>query len=218
MRGSDEVVGVLRLARDLGPRVDLGQRLPDDGEALFASWRGHPAGGGPRPVRLSCAGRRARRRRGSWCSRCSGRGCRRAPRGSRRAWAWRSRRAAPARSAGCPACSSRTGRRRARRTPAGAGGAGSPSAMPSTVAIARPSQIDRQREAGQHRVAVEQHRAGAALAELAAVLGAGEPRSSRSTSSSVLWAGTSTSCCSPFTASVSSVFTVAPEGGRIADG
>ena len=33
--GQDQVVGVLGLAGHLGPGVDLGQRLPDDGEALL---------------------------------------------------------------------------------------------------------------------------------------------------------------------------------------
>src|SRR5437899_13096083 len=31
----DQIVGVLGLAGHLGPGVDLGQRLPDDGEALL---------------------------------------------------------------------------------------------------------------------------------------------------------------------------------------
>ena len=34
--------------------------------------------------------------------------------------------------------------------------------------------LDRQHQAGEHRLAVDEHRARAALAELAAVLGAGE--------------------------------------------
>jgi len=47
-------------------------------------------------------------------------------------------------------------------------------ASPSTVSIARPFAIEREREAGKHRHAVDHHRAGAALAELATVLGSGE--------------------------------------------
>ncbi len=62
------VVGELGLADDLGPRVDLGQRLADDREPVFLHALSPP----------SSAGRRARRRRGSSCSPCTGRDCRRA--------------------------------------------------------------------------------------------------------------------------------------------
>ena len=42
------------------------------------------------------------------------------------------------------------------------------------VSIARALAFEREHQAGKHRLAVDQHRAGAAFAELAAVLGAGE--------------------------------------------
>ena len=73
----------------------------------------------------------------------------------------------------CRACSSRTARRRGRRRPpaADAGGRRSPALRPSSRA---PVALDAEHQARQHRLAVEQHGARAALAELAAVLGAAE--------------------------------------------
>ena len=50
-----------------------------------------------RAAASTCGAPRARPRRGSWYSRCTGRDCRRAHGGSRRAWARRSRREAPGR-------------------------------------------------------------------------------------------------------------------------
>ena len=77
--GKHQVVGEAGLAGDLGPRVDLGPGLPDDGEQRLAglAHRARPEApvierrpwppGGRRP---------APPRRGSWCSPCTGRGSR----------------------------------------------------------------------------------------------------------------------------------------------
>ena len=118
---------------------------------------------------------RARPPRGSSCSRCSGRGCRRAPASiSSRVGSGFASRSALRRQRASPACSSRTGRRRARRRRPAAGGGRGPSRRPSTVVISRPSHLDGERQAREQRLAVDEHRAGAALAELAAVLRPGE--------------------------------------------
>ena len=126
--GHDQVARVRELALHLRRRVGPRHELADRAElracaARVWSLRRPPA---------------ARRRRSSR-SRCSGRGCRRAPRGSRRrtgsvcaAADRRSRRRAPA-------CRSRTARRPRRRTPAARGCSSSPSASPSTVVTSWPS-------------------------------------------------------------------------------
>ena len=146
----------------------------------------------PRPPRRSAG------------SRCSGRGCRRAPPGFARGWG---RAPVEQRLRGhqdARACSSRTARRRGRRTPPAAGAARRRVASPSTVSIARPSHSSAEHEARQHRLAVDQHGAGAALAELAAVLGAGEARGPRAAPRAASCrSANSTSCSSPFTRSAS---------------
>ena len=68
--------------------------------------------------------RRARSPRRSWCSRCSGTGCRRSPRGWRPRPGRRRHRDRRGRPSASPACRSRTGRRRSRGTRPGAGRGG----------------------------------------------------------------------------------------------
>src|SRR5438309_10620701 len=55
-----------------------------------------------------------------------------------------------------------------------------------------------EQQAGEHGRAVEEDRAGPALAQLTPMLGAREPASSRSTSSSVLWGAKASVAGSPF--------------------
>ena len=72
------------------------------------------------------------------------------------------------------ACRSRTARRRRRRRPAAPGAARSPSARPSTVDDLAALRLAGGDQAGADRLAVEVDGAGAALALLAGVLGAGQ--------------------------------------------
>ena len=102
-------------------------------------------------------------------------------------------RAAPWRPSGSRACSSRTGRRRGRRRRPAADAARCRSASPSTVSTRRPSHSSAEHQAREHRLPSSSTVQVAALAELAAVLGAGQAQSSRSTSSSVLWGAKDTS-------------------------
>ena len=159
-----------------------------DGRDRRCSWA--------RPVSFSPTSRRGRRRptsralagaaaalmgppprgppRRSCGSRSSGRDCRRGRRGSRRCWdggvSVSRRRPSPA----CPGCRSRIGPRRSRRKRPAAGGRADRCARPSTVVTRAPVAIERQRQAGAHRLAVDQHRAGAANALIAAALRAGQ--------------------------------------------
>ena len=124
-------------------------------------------------LRHASAPRAARRRRSSR-SRCSGRGCPRAPRGSRRRTG---RACARSRSA---VATTRPGVQKPHCTaPASTnacctGCSASPSASPSTVVTSWPSACAASTRHAQTSVAVEQHRARAALALLARVLRARE--------------------------------------------
>ena len=132
----------------------------------------------------SCARPPAARRRRSSRSRCSGRGCRRAPRGSRRRVGLGIARAAgrPSRRR-APACRSRTARRRPRRTPAARGAARRRSAEALDRDDLVPVGLRGEHEAGADELAVEEHRARAALALLAGVLRAGQLEPCRAASS-----------------------------------
>ena len=78
------------------------------------------------------------------------------------------------RAAGSPACSSRTARRSGRRTPSGAGAGPPPSRGPRRSRSRAPSHSSAEHQAREHGLAVHEHGAGAALAQLAAVLRARE--------------------------------------------
>ena len=123
-----EVARVGELAGDLRDRVDPLDALADPADlelrdaASGASRRRQPA-----------------LRRRSSRSRCSGRGCRRAPRASRPRSGPASARAGRRPRRRGPACRSRTGRRRPPRTPPARGAAGRPRARPSTVTTSCPS-------------------------------------------------------------------------------
>ena len=87
----------------------------------------------------SCLRPRPAPRRRSSGSRCSGRDCRRAPRGSRRPSGSACDRAGRRSRRSGPACRTRTARRRRRRTPPARGAARRSSATPSTVTTSCPS-------------------------------------------------------------------------------
>ena len=124
-----------------------------------------------------------------WRRRRSGRGCRssarrpRASSSSGSAGEVRRDRARPAlrdlveharpRSRSARACSSRTGRRRGRGRPAARGAARRPSASPSAVVISAPSCATASARQVRVRRPSSEHRAGAALAVVAALLRAG---------------------------------------------
>ena len=109
-------------------------------------------------------------------SRCSGRARRRAhPRPARAARRGVAREADRPRPSACRACRCRTAPRRARGRRGAAGRSAPPGPRPSTVSIAAPSACAVGTRQAQTCCAVEQHGAGAAVAGLAADLGAGEP-------------------------------------------
>ena len=134
----------------------------------------------------------ARPPRRSTRTRRSGTGCRSSAPGSRRRSAavaplravrrrWR-RSASPPRAPRSPrwpnrsgrVCSSRTGSRRGRGTPAARDAVARRRATPSMVVISRPSAATASWRQDDGPAAVEQHRAGAALTLVAALLGAGQ--------------------------------------------
>ncbi len=117
---------------------------------------------------------RAARRRRSSGTRCSGRGCPRAPRGSRRRSDPGGARAGRRSRRRARACRSRTARHPPRRTPPAHGAArrlGQPLDRHHLVAVG----LRGEDEARADEPAVEQHRAGSALALLAGVLRPGQP-------------------------------------------
>ena len=109
--------------------------------------------------------------------------------GSRARSAPGSGRAGTSRSSASRACSTRTGARGGRRTPAGARVSSPSPARPSTVSIVRAVGLDREHHAALHERPVDEHRAGAAVAGVAADVRAREVERRR--------AGSGRAACGP---------------------
>ena len=168
-----QVGGVARAAGDLFDAVDQRRALADRMRGRRRSARRCRLldASCARPASVCAAAAPTRR---SSRSRCSGTGCPPVRRGSARRWAAARDAAAPRRPSPCRACRSRIACRASRGRPA-AGALMRPARaeQPSIVSIAGPAPRG-QRDAGEPRLVVDQHGAGAALAAVAALLGAGQ--------------------------------------------
>src|SRR5262245_41031196 len=169
-------------SRALIPRPRAPRSGPD---ATARPWSATSRGSCPvptqvRPARLPRPRRsRARPPARSACSPCTGTGCRRARRGSRRASGARSRSGARAPRASSLAGRSRTAARRSGRRPPAPDRDRSRPQVGGHQALDRgdapPAAHPGKRDAGEHGLSVHQDRAGPAIALVAALLRAREP-------------------------------------------